>query len=120
MGRQFKNDGFGIKGVNAQASSLADALLSGKPLARSKPRRDPVPKLKPRPKPKFGRRDASDGGAHADGAYSRHAWRGWMFWISAMIAVGLGLQVWAGFVEYSASNPDTFVMIDGRPRLPRA
>lgn len=50
-----KNKNFGQKGVNDRAVSLADSLLSGKPLARAR-KRDATPRLKPRPKPVFGRR----------------------------------------------------------------
>ncbi|MFC1673861.1 hypothetical protein ACFL12_06900 [Pseudomonadota bacterium] len=62
-------NGFGAKGVSDQAESLAETLLTGKPLA--KPNVQKVPKLKARPKPQFGRKAVPDS---ADG---KCGWRGW-------------------------------------------
>ena len=50
-----KTPSFGRKGVSDHAKSWAEFLLSGKPLART-PQKDRTPKLKARPKAKFGRR----------------------------------------------------------------
>lgn len=49
-------NGFGHKGVGDHAQSFAEQLLTGKPISRDA-RRDRGPKLKPRPKPVFGRGD---------------------------------------------------------------
>lgn len=59
MSTSKKGKDFGQKGVNDRAVSLADSLLSGRPLGRAR-KRDATPKLKPRPKPVFGRRAPAD------------------------------------------------------------
>lgn len=51
----IKTPSFGRKGVSDHAKSWAEFLLSGKPLARA-PQKDRSPKLKARPKAKFGRK----------------------------------------------------------------
>lgn len=118
MGRQFKQEGFGVKGLHDQASSLADSLLSGKPLGKAK-RAKSVPKLKPREKPKFGRKEMA---AEARAAMDALKWTGardWRFWIVIVIAVGIGLQALAGVLDapMSANGPwiERMAVNDGSP-----
>ncbi|HEY9163064.1 MAG TPA: hypothetical protein VIN57_00540 [Magnetovibrio sp.] len=86
MNKQNKNASFGHKGTGEQAVTLAQSLLTGKPLARAKAK-DRTPKLKPRIKPRFGRRD--DLAAVDAGAFSKTR-KGWAFWLSMVTSlVGL-------------------------------
>lgn len=58
MSTSSKPSIFGQKGVRDSAVSLAEMLLTGKPVGR-RSRQDRIPKLKPRPKPIFGRKGLS-------------------------------------------------------------
>lgn len=64
MTMKLKSAGFGQKGVGDQAQSFAQTLLSGRPVGRDQSQAR-MPKLKPRPKAKFGRRvEQYDGAVH--------------------------------------------------------
>ena len=55
MSTSSKPSIFGQKGVRDSAVSVAEMLLTGKPVKRQS-RQNRIPKLKPRPKPIFGRK----------------------------------------------------------------
>lgn len=82
-----KEKQFGQKGINDSATSLAQSLLSGKPLARA-PAQDRTPKLKPRPKPRFGRKAVG-----ADGGATPVKGAGWKIGLGLLVALGVGLQM---------------------------
>ena len=90
MGPSTKTPGFGHKGASDHVQTLAESLLTGKPVARAQGR-DRTPKLKPRAKPRFGRRDAQ---AHTADPRVRAVGprRGWVVWAVA-VAVALAVQV---------------------------
>lgn len=94
MGNKNKNEGFGAKGATERPLSLAEQLLSGKPMGR-KPKRDAVPRLKPRPKPVFGRRDGAPEPAIVEAA--RRAGTVWASLVSAGAVVLLCVWVWSGY-----------------------
>jgi len=96
MSTNLKTSGFGHKGGHDNAQSMAESLLTGKPLGRA-PVRDRTPKLKPRVKPVFGRKEASE-------AFSctidRAVWhRGWRFWAATLAALVLALQLLSGIFD---------------------
>jgi len=90
MSLSKKNPQFGQKGVGDSAISLAQSLLTGKPLART-PAKDRTPKLKPRPKPRFGRKTGEDNALPPSQASARAT--GWKLGLGVLLALGLGLQV---------------------------
>ena len=57
MSTWTKKQGFGNKGTDDSAMTFAEQLLSGKPMGRACGR-DRLPKLKPRAKPQFGRKQS--------------------------------------------------------------
>ena len=110
MGPSTKSPGFGHKGVNDHVQTLAESLLTGKPVARTQGR-DRTPKLKPRAKPRFGRKDAPEtvrDGAHQINAVASAPRRRWAVWAVAVV-VALVVQVLAGLIDWrlptSANGP---------------
>lgn len=111
MGIGSKSPQFGHKGVRDSARSFAESLLTGKPLARA-PQKDRALPFKPRLKPKFGRRNASDKlaekiGHRGDGMARRHdskflgsKFLGWKFWATITVAVVLSVQALAGVFDW--------------------
>ena len=88
MGIGIKRSPFGRKGVSGHAKSFAESLLSGKPLARA-PEKDRSPKLKPRPKAKFGRRQVSEQVALGRNGVKSHL--NWKFWAILLSVLALGI-----------------------------
>ncbi|MCR4378771.1 MAG: hypothetical protein NUV50_11855 [Rhodospirillales bacterium] len=98
MSVETKTPSFGRKGVSDHAKSWAEFLLSGKPLARA-PQKDRTPKLKARPKAKFGRKQDSDRAAFCRDEenyrwgqnFSVLNFLRWKFWAIMLAAVMLGI-----------------------------
>lgn len=97
MSTHTKSPNFGHKGVADEAKSYAEQLLTGKPVGRAN-KRDRTPKLKPRAKTRFGRKDVSETFSRSvDRAVQR---RGWKFWATMVTALVLGLQALAGIFDW--------------------
>jgi hypothetical protein len=98
MGIDTKAPQFGHKGTSERGQSFAEWLLSGKPLARA-PQTVCAAKLKPRAKPKFGRRpDAAPLISNVSGEKYRHRNKvsvikcfGWSFWAILLAALMLSV-----------------------------
>lgn len=108
MSTWTKTPNFGHKGVDDQAQSLAESLLTGKPVVRADARArgvDRTPKFKPRAKPRFGRKDVSESFACAVDRMVRRQGQalrghGWKFWASTLVALMLALQALAGLFDW--------------------
>lgn len=84
MSMQNTKASFGQKGANDKPISLAQSLLTGKPLSRT-PVQDRTPKLKPRAKPRFGRKEETH---DMDRALPReNSTRKWTFWLAMVVAL---------------------------------
>lgn len=84
MSTSSKPSIFGQKGIRDSAVSVAEMLLTGKPVGRVS-RQHRIPKLKPRPKPIFGRKGLSS-------SQSKKASLGAYFVVGLMV-LGLGVAV---------------------------
>lgn len=77
MGTKTRTSKFGSKGANLRPMTFAESLLSGRALERNV--QEYTPKLKPRPKPRFGTKGTLDGQQNYEMLMSGHK-EGWKFW----------------------------------------
>lgn len=90
MNQHNKTASFGQKGAGEQAVTLAQSLLTGKPLSRVKVK-DRTPKLKPRTLPRFGRKEALDNTDVGTVACNHKSRKPWTFWLTMVAALVAGL-----------------------------
>lgn len=91
MSMQSKSASFGQKGADDKPVTLAQSLLTGKPLSRARVQ-DRIPKLKPRVKARFGRKEEcslEDGASPA--AHPQQIRRRWTFWLTMVAALVAGV-----------------------------
>lgn len=94
MGMQSNKASFGLKGASDKPVTLAQSLLTGKPLSHVQVQ-DRIPKLKPRVKPRFGRREDLEQASYAP-ALSQTPATGkarnkWALWLAMVVTMVLGL-----------------------------
>ena len=92
MSTSMKNPIFGQKGARDRVQSLAESLLTGKPMSRA-PKKDRTPKLKPRPKAIFGRKIRCE----PDGTKAPLA----SYFVASLVACGFCLAVIAQIIVAS-------------------
>jgi len=77
MGTKTRTSRFGSKGANLRPMTFAESLLSGRPMERNV--QTYTPKLKPRPKARFGTKGTLIGQQNFEIYVAAHK-EGWKFW----------------------------------------